>query len=52
VGTEKREDFIEFLKGLEGSALFHDPILHGDAPPSENQPLYRFRVSVTYDQKL
>jgi type IV pilus assembly protein PilN len=52
VGTEKREDFIEFLKGLEGSLLFHDPILHGDTPPSENQPLYRFRVSVTYDQKL
>lgn len=52
VGTENREEFVEFLKGLEGSALFHDPVLHGDTPPTENQPLYRFRVSVVYDQKL
>ena len=52
VGTETREAFVEFLKGLEGSALFHDPVLHGDTPPTENQPLYRFRVTVTYDQKL
>jgi type IV pilus assembly protein PilN len=52
VGAETREAFIEFLKGLESSALFHDPVLHGDTPPTENQPLYRFRVSVVYDQKL
>lgn len=52
VGTETREAFVEFLKGLEGSAQFHSPVLHGDSPPTENQPLYRFRVSVVYDQKL
>jgi type IV pilus assembly protein PilN len=52
VGAESREAFIEFLKGLESSSLFHDPVLHGDTPPTENQPLYRFRVTVTYDQKL
>jgi Tfp pilus assembly protein PilN len=52
VGAETREAFVEFLKGLEGSALFHSPVLHGDNPPTENQPLFRFRLSVIYDQKL
>ena len=52
VGTETREAFIEFLKGLEGSAQFRSPVLHGDSPPTENQPLFRFRVSVIYEQKL
>ena len=52
IGTETREGFVEFLKGLEGSALFREPVFHGDSPPTENQPLYRFRVSVIYDQKL
>ena len=52
VGTETREAFVEFLRGIESSELFHSPSLYGDAPPTENQPLFRFRVSVIYDQKL
>jgi len=52
VGTETREAFIEFLKGLEGSEQFRAPVLHGDAPPTDNQPLFRFRLTVLYDQKL
>jgi len=52
VGTETREAFVEFLMGLEGSEQFRTPVLHGDAPPTENQPLFRFRLTVTYDQKL
>lgn len=52
IGAESREGFVEFLKALEGSDLFHEPVLHGDSPPSENQPLFRFRLSVIYDQKL
>ncbi|MBI3696014.1 MAG: hypothetical protein HY238_14385, partial [Acidobacteria bacterium] len=52
IGTETREGFVEFLKGLEGSTLFREPVLHGDSPPTENQPLFRFRVSVIYEQKL
>lgn len=52
VGTENREAFVEFLRGLEGAAQFRSPVLHGDAPPTENQPLYRFRLTVIYDQKL
>ena len=52
VGTESREAFVEFLRGLEGAAQFRSPVLHGDAPPTENQPLFRFRLTVIYDQKL
>ena len=52
IGAETREAFIEFLKSLEGSAQFHSPVLHGDSPPTENMPLYRFRVTVIYEQKL
>ena len=52
VGSESREAFVEFLKGLEGSELFRSPALHADTPPSDQQPLFRFRVSVIYEQKL
>lgn len=52
IGTETREAFVEFLKGLEGSDLFRSPVLYNDNPPTENQPLFRFRVSVIYEQKL
>src|SRR5262249_45805804 len=52
VGAESREAFIEFLKEIEGSSLFRAPELHGDSPPTENQPLFRVRLSVIYDQKL
>ena len=52
VGAETREGFVEFLKEIESSNLFRSPVLHGDSPPTENQPLFRFRVSVIYDQKL
>jgi type IV pilus assembly protein PilN len=52
IGTETREAFVEFLKAVEGSEQFRSAMLHGDAPPTENQPLFRFRLTVTYDQKL
>jgi type IV pilus assembly protein PilN len=52
IGAETRESFIEFLKSLEASEQFHSPVLHGDAPPTDNLPLFRFRVTVIYEQKL
>lgn len=52
VGTETREGFIELLRALESSEKFHSVLSQGDSPPTENQPLFRFRVSVIYDQKL
>ena len=52
VGAETPADFIEFLKALEQSDIFEAPDLRGSSPPSENQPLFRFQLSVSYDQQL
>ncbi|MBG99775.1 MAG: hypothetical protein CMN58_05465 [Solibacterales bacterium] len=52
VGAEAPSDFIEFLKALEGSNLFESPNLRGSVPPSDNQPLFRYQLTVRYDQQL
>jgi type IV pilus assembly protein PilN len=52
VGAEAQRDFIEFLKALESSELFGPPLTSGSSPPNENQPLYRYLVSVNYEQQL
>jgi len=52
VGAEMPSDFIEFLKALEGSSLFKSPNLRGSVPPSDNQPLFRYQLTVRYDQQL
>ena len=52
VGAETPEPAIELLKALEGSPLFGSAYLHSSLPPSQTEPLYRYRVSVNYAQKL
>ena len=52
LGAETPADFIELLKALEGSELFDSPNLRGSAPPSDNQPLFRYQLTVSYDQQL
>jgi type IV pilus assembly protein PilN len=52
VGAESWQDFIEFVKELESSDLFGSASLEGYSPPSDNQPLYRYQVTVSYDQRL
>ena len=52
VGAETPQDFLEFLKALESSGLFGSSSLRGWAPPGENQPLYRYQLTVSYDQEL
>ncbi len=52
VGSETPADFIELLKALEQSDIFGSPNLRGSSPPSENQPLFRHQLSVSYDQQL
>lgn len=52
VGAQSPQPVIEFLKKLESSPLF-GPVTESSAlPPSQNDPLYRYRVSVSYAQKL
>ena len=52
VGAETPADFIELLKALENSELFDSPNLRGSAPPSDSQPLFRYQLTVNYDQQL
>ena len=52
VGSESGEPVIEFYRALESSKLFDilgQPIFN---PPSQAEPLYRYRITVNYAQKL
>ena len=52
VGSQTPEPVIDLLLKLEGSPLFGATALVSSQPPSQNDPLYRYRVSVNYAQKL
>ena len=52
VGSQSPEPVITFLKQLQASPRFGPATVHNSAPPTDNEPLYRYRVSVNYAQKL
>ncbi|MBI5282583.1 MAG: hypothetical protein HY858_12940 [Candidatus Solibacter usitatus] len=52
VGSQTPEPVIDLLKRLENSELFGATSLLSSQPPSQNEPLYRYRLSVNYAQKL
>ena len=52
VGAKDPVAVIGFLKKLEESPLFGPAQTHSSLPPSQNEPLYRYRVTVNYAQKL
>jgi type IV pilus assembly protein PilN len=52
VGAQGPVPVIGFLKKLQTSPRFGPATLHNSVPPSDNQPLYRSRVSVNYAQKF
>jgi type IV pilus assembly protein PilN len=52
VGAETPQDFLEFMRTLESSELFGPPGMSTIAPPNENEPLYRYQVTVNYEQRL
>lgn len=52
VGTDHPETVIELLKQLQASSLFGAANVVTQQPPTQNDPLYKFRVTVGYAQKL
>jgi len=52
VGAKEPGAAIAFFKRLEDSPRFGTLYLHNSLPPSNNEPLYRYRVTVNYGQKL
>ncbi|MDZ4802983.1 MAG: hypothetical protein SGI92_32900 [Bryobacteraceae bacterium] len=52
VGSTATEPVLNFVMALEQSPSFGSTTVHNSLPPSQNEPLYRYRVSVNYAQKL
>ncbi len=52
VGAESAEPVVQLLTRLENSPSFGATLIHNRWPPSQSEPLLRYRVSVNYVQKL
>jgi hypothetical protein len=52
VGTTEPEAVIRLLKNLQESNLFGEASMVSHSPPSQNDPLHKYRVTVAYAQKL
>jgi len=52
VAAQTPEPVIGFISKLELSSLFGDLTQSSSTPPTQTDPLYRFHLTVTYDQKL
>ena len=52
VGTEQPASVLALLRKLEGSKLFGAASVMTQAPPSQNDPLYKYRLMVAYAQQL
>jgi type IV pilus assembly protein PilN len=52
VGTTQPESVIGLFKNLQKSSLFGAASLVSQTPPAQNDPLFKYRVTVPYDQKL
>ena len=52
VAAQSIEPVIDLLKRMESSTVFTVPSMATMLPPSQIEPLYRYRVSVNYAQKL
>ncbi len=52
VSAKSPGDFIAFLKTLEASEFFGSTSLRGSTPPNESDETYRYKLAVSYEQKL
>lgn len=52
VGAQSSEPLQDFVRKIENSPLFGPAQIAAYLPPTQNEPLHRYRVSVNYAQKL
>src|SRR5690349_18289885 len=52
VAAQNPGQMIDFLKRLQNSPLFGPTDTPRTSPPTQNEPLWRYRVMVSYAQKL
>ena len=51
IGAESAEPVVDLIRNLETSNAFGATMIHSSLSPSSNEPLYRYRLSVSYAQK-
>jgi Tfp pilus assembly protein PilN len=52
LASESSDAMVQALVALENSPLFGELISHSMQTPNQSEPLYRYRVTVNYAQKL
>lgn len=52
LGTDRPEAVVSLFNHLQQSNLFGSAVMLSQTPPTQNDPLYKFRVTVPYAQKL
>ncbi len=52
VGSERPDAVIGLMKNLARSNLFGDVSVMTEAPPTQNDPLHKYRLTVAYAQKF
>ncbi len=52
VGAQSPDGAAEFTTRLQNSPLFGPASLLRSEPPTQQEPLYRYRLTVSYGQKL
>ena len=52
VAAQATGPVIEMLKAMEGSDLFSSTSVSVALPPTDSEPLYRYRVGVNYEREL
>ena len=52
VGAQEQTPILDLLRRFESSPVFGATTVHSFQPPSQNEPHYRYRVSVNYTQQL
>jgi len=52
IGAETTEPVVQFLMKLEASESFGATYVHSSLPPSQTEPLFRYRITVNYAQKV
>ncbi len=52
LATDSPTVIVSLLKRLQGSKMFGAAQMLAQQPPTQNDPLYKYRVRVAYEQKL
>ncbi len=52
VASQDTDPVVELLRAIEGSALFSSTSVSASLPPTDTEPLYRYRVTVNYERQL